>query len=85
MKSDSLDFMGATTELRAQGKWQDSSEKADGRCADSAVLEIEYGEIEGNQIGEGVVTALRLINHLEINEEILYGRIEKVEQSTLIS
>jgi hypothetical protein len=32
-----------------------------------------------------VVTALRLINNLEINEEILYGRMEKIEQSTLVS
>jgi len=85
MKSDPLDFMKATTELSAQGKWQDSNGKADERRADNVVLEIEYGEIDGNRIAEGIVTALRLINHLEINEEILYGRIEKVERSTLVS
>ena len=85
MKSDPLDFMKATTELSAQGKWQDSTGQAGERRADNVVLEIEYGEIDGNQIAEGIVTALRLINHLEINEEVLYGRIEKVERSTLIS
>ena len=53
--------------------------------ADNIVLEIEYGEIEGERIGDGVITALSLINHLEINEEILYGRMENIEQSTLIS
>jgi hypothetical protein len=49
------------------------------------VLEIEYGEIEGERIGDGTVTALRLINNLEINEEILYGRMETIEPSTLVS
>ena len=85
MKSDPLDFMRATTELRAEGKWQDSNGGTDDRRADNVVLEIEYGEMEGNQIGDGIVSALRLINLLEINEEVLYGRIEKVEQSTLVS
>ena len=53
--------------------------------ADNVVLEIEYGEIQGERIGDGIVTALRLINNLEINEEILYGRMENIEQSTLVS
>ena len=35
--------------------------------------------------GHGVVLALGLINNLEINEEVLYGRMENVEQSTLVS
>lgn len=85
LKADVLDFMKATTELSAQGTWQDPQGAAKDRRADNVVLEIEYGEIEGDQIGEGIVTALRLINNLEINEEILYGRIEKIEQSTLVS
>lgn len=53
--------------------------------ADNVVLEIEYGELEGERIGNGIVTALRLINNREINEEILYGRMENIEQSTLVS
>lgn len=85
LKSDALDFMKATTELSAQGTWQDPKGAASDMRADNVVLEIEYGELEGGQIGDGVVTALRLINNLEINEEILYGRIESIEQSTLVS
>jgi len=85
MKSDALDFMKATTELSAQGTWQDPKGVANDMRADNVVLEIEYGELEGQRIGDGVVTALRLINNLEINEEILYGRMEKIEQSTLVS
>ena len=84
-KSDALDFMKAATKLNAQGNWQDPKGSTTDLRTDNVVLEIEYGEIEGDRIGDGIVTALRLINHLEINEEILYGRIEKIEQSTLVS
>jgi hypothetical protein len=85
MKSDVLDFMKATTELSAMGTWQDPRGAANDFRADNVVMEIEYGEIEGETIGRGVITALKLINNLEINEEILYGRMEKIEQSTLVS
>ena len=85
MKSDALDFMKATTELSAQGTWQDPKGAANDMRADNVVLEIEYGELAGERIGHGIVTALRLINNLEINEEILYGRMENIEQSTLVS
>jgi hypothetical protein len=85
LKSDALDFMKATTELSALGTWQDPKGAANDMQADNVVLEIEYGEIEGELIGDGVVLALSLINALEINEEILYGRMENIEQSTLIT
>jgi hypothetical protein len=85
MKADALDFMKATTELSAAGTWQDPRGAANDMRADNVVLEIEYGEIEGERIGDGIVTALKLINNLEINEEILYGRMENIEQSTLVS
>lgn len=85
MKSDALDFMKATTELSAQGTWQDPKGAVNDMRADNVVLEIEYGELDGERIGDGVVAALRLINNLEINEEILYGRMENIEQSTLVS
>lgn len=85
MKVDALDFMKATTELSAVGTWQDPKGAANDMQADNVVLEIEYGEVEGEHIGDGVVLALSLINSLEINEEILYGRMENIEQSTLIT
>lgn len=85
LKADTLSFMKATTELSAMGTWQDPKGAANDMRADNVVLEIEYGEIEGEQIGDGVITALSLINNLEINEEILYGRMENIEQSTLVS
>ena len=85
MKSDVLDFMKATTELSATGTWQDPTGSDSDLRTDNVVMEIEFGEIEGETIGQGVIAALKLINNLEINEEILYGRMENVEQSTLVS
>jgi hypothetical protein len=85
LKAESLDFMKATTELSALGTWQDPHGAANDMQADNVVLEVEYGEIEGELIGNGIVLSLSLINNLEINEEILYGRMENVEQSTLIT
>lgn len=85
MKAEALDFMKATTELSAAGTWQDPKGAANDMKADNVILEIEFGEIEGELIGDGVVAALSLINNLEINEAILYGRMENIEQSTLIT
>jgi len=85
LKVEALDFMKATTELSALGTWQDPRGAANDMQADNVVLEVEYGEIEGELVGDGIVLALSLINNLEINEEILYGRMENVEQTTLIT
>ena len=48
------------------------------------LLEVEYGETDGELVGNGIVRALSLINSLEINEQILYARMINVEQTTLI-
>jgi hypothetical protein len=84
-KSVALDFMKATTEMSALGTWQDPRGAANDMQADNVVLQVEYGEVEGELVGNGIVLALSLINSLEINEEILYGRMENVEQTTLIT
>lgn len=84
-KSDALDFMRATTELSALGTWHDPKGAAHDERADNIVMQVEYGEVEGELVGHGVVLALGLINNLEINEEVLYGRMENIEQSTLVT
>jgi len=85
MKSDALDFMKATTEFNALGTWQDPTNVSNDSRADNVILEVEFGEVDGEWIGKGIVLALSLINNLEVNEQILYGRMINVEQSTLIS
>ena len=84
-KADSLDFMKATTELSALGTWQDPELVSNDQRADNVLLEVEFGEIEGELVGDGIVRALSLINNLEINEQVLYARMINVEQTTLIS
>ena len=85
MKSDALDFMKATTEFSALGTWQDPDSVSNDARADNVILEVEFGEVPGELVGKGVLLCLSLINNLEVNEQILYGRMINVEQSTLIN
>jgi hypothetical protein len=48
------------------------------------LLEVQFGETADELVGRGIVTALSLINSLEVNEQILYARMINVEESTLI-
>jgi hypothetical protein len=84
-KAEALDFMKATTELSALGTWQDPELVSNDQRADNTMLEVEYGEIEGELVGDGIVRTLSLINNLEINEQVLYARMINVEQTTLIT
>lgn len=83
-KTAALNFMKATTELGAHGTWQDPESVSNDERADNTLVIVEYGEIAGEWIGHGIVTALALINNLEVNEQVLYARMENVEESTLI-
>ena len=84
-KADALDFMKATTELSALGTWQDPERVSNDQRADNVLLEVEFGEVADELVGDGIVRALSLISNLEINEQILYARMVNVEQTTLIS
>jgi hypothetical protein len=84
-KASALDFMKATTELSALGTWQDPASVSNDMRADNTLVQVEYGEVEGELVGDGIKIALSLINNLEVNEQVLYARMENIEQSTLIS
>jgi hypothetical protein len=84
-KAGALDFMKASTEYNVAGTWNDPENVSNDQRADNLVLEVEYGEIEGELIGDGIVLTLSLINNLEVNEQILYARMINLEQSTLIT
>ena len=47
------------------------------------LLEVQFGETEDELVGRAIVVALSIINSLEVNEQILYARMENVEESTL--
>jgi hypothetical protein len=83
-KAGALDFMQASTELSAAGTWQDPESVSNDERADNVLLEVQFGEIDGELVGHGIATALSLINNLEVNEQVLYARMINVEETTLI-
>jgi hypothetical protein len=83
-KAGALDFMRASTEVTAAGTWQDPDSVSNDERAANVLLEVQFGEIEGELVGAGIVAALALINNLEVNEQILYARMIDVEETTLI-
>jgi hypothetical protein len=84
-KAGALDFMRASTELEAAGTWQDPESVSNDERAANILLEVQFGEIDGELVGTGIVLCLSLINSLEVNEQILYARMINVEETTLIS
>lgn len=83
-KVDAFGFMKAATEYNVLGIWQDPAGVSNDVCAENVVIEVEYGEVEGELIGHGIARAISLVNNLEVNEEVLYVRMINIEESTLI-
>lgn len=83
-KAGALDFMRASTEISGAGTWQDPDSVSNDIRADNVILEVEFGEVAGEVVGQGIVRCLSLINNLEVNEQVLYARMVNVEESTLI-
>ena len=84
-KASALDFMRASTELLAAGTWQDPDSVSHDERADNVLLEVQFGDNPDELVGTGVITALGLINNLEVNEQVLYARMIDVEETTLIT
>ena len=82
-KADALDFLRASTEMSAVGTWRDPEDVSNDEQADNVVLEVQFGEVQSELVGTGVLAALRLINELEINEQVLYVRMVNVEETSL--
>ncbi len=84
-KASALDFMQAATAAGGLGVWQDPDDVSNDDRAENVLLQIEYGEIASERIGDAILITLSLINNLEVNEQILYVRMINVEQSSLIT
>jgi len=82
-KAPVLDFLRASTEMSAVGTWHDPEDVSNDEHADNVVLEVQFGEVESEAVGTGILAALRLINELEINEQVLYVRVVDVEETSL--
>ncbi|MEV7011186.1 hypothetical protein [Streptosporangium sp. NPDC051022] len=84
-KAHTLAFLfRAATEVGAEGTWCDPRPAATDDRAPNTIFQIEYGEVAGELVGGTLSMALKLINDLEINERVLHGRTESIEESTLI-
>lgn len=82
-KAPCLTFLlRAATGIGAVGTRRDPSGTARAEGAPDLLVRVEYGEVAGGLVGAGAAAALRLINHLEVNEEVLYGRMENIEETT---
>ncbi|MCG8461752.1 MAG: hypothetical protein MI919_36180 [Holophagales bacterium] len=84
-KADSLErFLLAVTETRAAGTWLDPEGVSDDVGAANKILQVEYGDTADGLVSDALISVLRMINDLEVNEEILYARIERLDRSTLV-
>ena len=84
-KANSLErFMLAVTESRVAGTWLDPEGVSDDIGAINKILQVEFGDSADELVSKALIAVLRLINNLEVNEEILYARIERLERSTLV-
>lgn len=79
-----LPYMKSVTEIGSKGTWRDPGDLSNDVEADNVILEVEYRESDTELIGNAIKSTLRLINNLEVNEQILYFRILKIEQSSLV-
>jgi hypothetical protein len=84
-KAGSLErFMLAVTEIQVAGTWLDPEGVSDDIGATNKILQVEFGDSADGLVCEALIATLTLINNLEVNEEILYARIEQLERSTLV-
>ena len=82
-KADALSFLKAVTETTTSGIWKDPEGVSNDDHACNLGLQVEFGDNTDGTIGLAVLVALKLINLLHVNEQILYARLEKVERSSL--
>jgi hypothetical protein len=73
----------AATGIGAEGTWRDPAGSAHDERAPNTLFRSEYGGVAEELVGNGIAACLRLIKHLEVNEQVLYARMDNVEESTL--
>ncbi|MBM7771514.1 hypothetical protein JOD54_001718 [Actinokineospora baliensis] len=68
-KADVFSFLDATATALGHGE---------------TALLLDYPEVADGLVGDAVVAALRVVNGLELNEEVLYARRADLDAATLI-
>jgi len=83
-KAFPFNFFQAVTEVGAAGTWRDPDNVSNDLDAPNMLLQVEYGDVESEVVGDAIVVCIHVVNLLEINEQVLYARCSNVEQSTLL-
>jgi hypothetical protein len=84
IKAHSLAFVRrAVDDLDTDDLWRDPERVCDDERAPNTLIQIEYGEIAEELVGNGIAACLKLINNLEVNEQVLYARMENIEENAL--
>ena len=84
-KAHAFNFFQAATEVGALGTWRDPDSVSDDTDAPNMLLQVEYGELASEAVGDTIMVCIHIINLLQVNEQLLYARSSNVEQSTLLT
>ncbi|CAL2103381.1 conserved protein of unknown function [Tenacibaculum sp. 190130A14a] len=84
-KSDTFFFLKAVTEIDVKGTWLDPEGISNDEQAKNHKLQVEFSTDEEGLINNAIIVALKLINFLHVNEQILYTYLEKIDRSSLVS
>ena len=82
-KAQVIDFMQASTKIKALGSWKDPDGVSSDDDAENILLQVEYGEVANRYISAGIMVTLNLINYLEVNDQMVYARMIHVDRSSL--
>lgn len=82
-ESDVLNFLKAVTQFNETGTWKDPEGISNDEETPNIGLQVEFSNSKDGCIGDAIFIALNLINLLQVNEQIFYARLEKVERSSL--
>ena len=84
-KAHAFNFLQAATEVGALGTWRDPDSVSDDADAPNMLLQVEYGDLASEAVGDTIMVCIHIINLLQVNEQLLYARSSNVEQSTLLT
>jgi len=83
-KVSALSFLRAATFTQTTGTWRDPMNVSHDRQVANVAVDVEYGETSDEMVGRTIMVAIRLLNLLEVNEQVLYARSIDIEDSTLL-
>ena len=75
-KAHAFNFFQATTEVGALGTWRDPDSVSDDADVPKMLLQVEYGELASEAVGDTIMVCIHIITLLQVNEQLLYARCQ---------